>query len=125
MITKIVFILVTFFSFHSFASDFKGCGEYRIKGILRQDKSLKNFFYYSVLENTQSEMKFTIKKVEDLGRILVMLNKPSQFNGKILSLLDGTKGVLQDLSLIEDRFPKPLSPKDTGIEWLKEWPCEK
>jgi hypothetical protein len=73
---KTLFLLFILFTQSVFANDFLGCGEYLIKGILRQDKSLKNFFYYSVLEQTQSEIKFTFKKTEDLGLILVMLNKP-------------------------------------------------
>ena len=122
---KIIFLLFLLFTQSVFANDFLGCGEYLIKGILRQDKSLKNFFYYSVLEQTQSEIKFTFKKTEDLGLILVMLNKPSQFKGKILTPLDGTKGVLQDLSQIDHRFPNPLSAKDTGIEKVKDLTCDK
>lgn len=106
-----------------YSQDFKGCGEYLFKGILKEGTEASPKVIYVVNEGTKSEQKFEIAKKEDLLRLSLFMNMPSSFKGKIMKRMDGTKGVVQDPTEIARRFPDPLSGSDTGISLIKASKC--
>lgn len=120
--------LLTFFAIASFslhASDFKECGYYTFKGVLRADKKDKASFIYIVNEKTMSQMSFSFSDKKEMMKLFPLLDKPTSFEGFISSKMDGTKGVIKEVSAIENRFPDPLNPaKDTGIHFIKSIKCE-
>lgn len=116
---------LTFMSLSLNASDFKECGHYSFKGVLREDKKEKASFAYVVNEKTMSQMNFSFSDKKEMVKLVPLLDQPTTFTGLIATKMDGTKGVIKEVSAIEKRFPDPLNPaKDTGISFLKSSKCE-
>lgn len=120
---KIV-LMTVLVSTSSWAQDFKGCGEYKFKGVLKQDEKAPLKMSYVVREGTGSQMTFHLVNKDDVVALAAFLDKPSQFKAKILKAMDGTKGELQGPVEIGLRFPNPLSDRDTGIERVGEMKCK-
>jgi hypothetical protein len=115
---KAIVMLASFFlSSILFAQDFRGCGDYLFRGVLKEDK-------YIVNEGTKSEMVFELIDNEDFLKLSAFLNMPSSFKGSIIKKMDGTKGVVKGSTEIFRRFPNPLNPKDTGITLIKKSVCD-
>lgn len=117
-------IIMFFLSFSAHAFDFTGCGEYKFKGVLKYDEKAPLKMSYIVREGSGSQMTFAIAQKADLMKLAPMVDKPSQFTGKILKPMDGTKGELQSPESIAFRYPNPLSDRDTGIEKIKDLKCK-
>lgn len=117
-------ILLSFFSLNIYASDFKGCGEYILKGVLREKSSEDTSeSIYIVNENTKSQMIFELGPRETTI-MLPMINKTSSLKGTIFKMMDGTKGKLKNIEKISIRFPNPLAPGDTGMVLIKSLKCD-
>ena len=110
-------------SLSAYASDFDGCGDYEFKGILKLDKSFKNQMAYIVHEGTKSQMTFEFEKEEDIVKVSPFLNMQSAFTATVSKDMDGTKGVLKNVSAISKVFPDPLKNSDTGLKKIKTIKC--
>jgi hypothetical protein len=109
----------------AFAQEFKGCGEYSLKGVVRKVPGTKLGVAYIVHEKTKSQLQFEFNEKDDFVVLVAYLDKPTSLNAKVFQNMDGTKGEMQDVSKIALRFPNPLSPNDTEFLKLKDLDCKK
>lgn len=104
-------------SVNLYAGEFKGCGEYLVKGVFKKDET------YIVNENSRSQMIFELGE-EEKAILSPLIGKSSSFKGKITKNMDGTKGKIRDIKEVTIRFPNPLAPGDTGIIKLRDLKCD-
>ncbi len=117
-------LLSLFVSYNAYSSDFDGCGEYEFKGILKIDKQAKSQMNFIVHDGTKSQMTFEFEKEDDIVKLSPFLNSQSYFKATIPKAMDGTKGVLRNLSGISKVFPDPLKNTDSGIKKIKSQKCD-
>lgn len=53
-----------------------------------------------------------------------MVNSQSYFKGTIPKDMDGTKGILKNITGISKVFPDPLKNTDSGIKKIKSHKCD-
>jgi hypothetical protein len=110
---------------HSHAQEFKGCGEYALKGVVRKNPNAQLGVAYIVHENTKSQLLFEFNEKDDFVVLVAYLDKPTSLKAKVLKKMDGTKGEMVDVSKIALRFPNPLSASDTEFSKLSDIDCKK
>lgn len=94
------------------------------RGKLVEDPKTFYKVKYLVNEETQSSMNFSISEKDDFSKVGVFLNQPTMFKAKILKPMDGTIGLIKDISEIKLRYPNPLlHAGDTGIMKLSSIQC--
>jgi len=99
----------------------KGCGHYKIAGIIRKAKT----FGVDIIvnEKTQSEYSFKPAKGE-LPRFVSIFDVSVSFEADVVSI-DGTKGLLANGSNFQPILPNPLEPsKSSGFVLMNEKKCE-
>lgn len=120
---KTLITLAFILSFIPYAKAFEGCGEYLLKGILRQNMKEKFRVSYIIHEGTRAQMVMEMLNQEDFLKIEYSLNRPSSLRVKILSPFDGTKGKIGEVLELKPRISNPLSATDEGLEKLSPLKC--
>lgn len=113
-----------FLSFISSARGFEGCGEYLLKGILRNNNQEKFRVSYIINEKSTNQMMIEILEQKEFLKVYHSLNKPSILRVKMLKAFDGTKGVIGEILDIKLRIHNPLTARDEGVEKLATLKCQ-
>ena len=119
-----IFLSLFFVLDISFAQEFKGCGEYQLKGVVRKFPSANLGIAYIVHEKTKSQLHFEFNEKDDFVVLAGYLDRPTSLRAKVLKKMDGTKGEMVDVSKISMRFPNPLSASDTEFSKVSDLDCK-
>lgn len=98
---------------------FNECGLYRSRGIIRSDK---RGLHIVVNEKTQSEITITVP-IQNEAMLAPYLDKPVTSIVQLEKLKHGST-VNATVTKIDIRIPHPLTPNDTGVEFISKGACK-
>lgn len=118
-------ILLIFTAFISLATasdwtGFKGCGLYKIDGVVR----FKNNVPVMVVnETTKSEITLTVA-IKNEPKLAPYIDQPISAQMNLTKPMNGSLG-FGEVVEINSRLPHPLNPQDTGLHFVKSGECVK
>jgi hypothetical protein len=125
-LSKLVFLfLILMLGSTAYADDvygsLKGCGRYKIAGIIRKSKT----FGVDIIVNEKTQSEHVFKPApRELPRFVSIFDLPVSFEADVVSI-DGTRGLLANGSNFQPILPNPLEPKkSSGFILLSEKKCE-
>ena len=102
--------------------EFKGCGRYKLAGIVRKNHA--SLIAIIVNEGTKSQFVF-IPKEGEKGNYIGYLDLPFSTEVSIIKI-DGTKGVLANPKNSKRIYPNPIDPRtSSGFIQLEKSECLK
>lgn len=106
------------------SASFQGCGEYTLHGVLKKNKSSSFKMVYVVNEGSLSQMVFEFAKISEMYKVVPLLDKPTSINATVLKKMDGTKGILSDVTNLTKRYLNPLQKNEISLKKLKNLNCD-
>ena len=125
--SKLLFLSLGFLCLNSIVyaeeifGSLKGCGHYKIAGIIHKSKS----FGVDIVVNEKTQSEYLFKPAPgELPRFVAIFDVPVSFEADVVSI-DGTRGLLSNGANFRPILPNPLMPqKSSGFIKLKEKKCE-
>lgn len=97
-----------------------GCGDYKIEGFVRKEKSRP---YIVINEKSVSEIKITAP-INWQTKLLAYLDRPVKAQIKIIKKMDGSIAELSSIKDIELRIHDPLKNNFEKITMIKKGECQ-
>lgn len=116
------FCLCTVVSASDLYGSLKGCGRYKIAGIIHKSKT----FGVDIIVNEKTQSEYLLKPAPgELPRFVSIFDVPISFEADVVSI-DGTRGLVANGANFRPILPNPLNPnQSTGFILLNEKTCEK
>ena len=96
------------------------CGEYTVRGVVRDTPSGLSIF---VNEKTQSEYIISMSPLEQ-GQLGGLINKNVTVELVLDKKFDGQKVTTSKIISKKSRIPNPINPEDTGFKLDKKINCK-